>query len=108
MSVFHTFRCKCFKVERGKIKKFAFRITQCIYLRPAVGRDEYRLYNETIKYMINNHNVVFCENNFKVSNKHTIAISSYVRLDTVFVNNSTSTQPDNIKDDLTNWISSSE
>jgi hypothetical protein len=70
VSVFHTFRCKCFKVECGKIKKLAFRITQCIYLRPAAGGDGYHLYNETTKRMISSHDVVFHENIFKVSNKH--------------------------------------
>jgi hypothetical protein len=80
-----------------------------IYLGPVAGRDEYRLYNETIKCMISSRNVIFRENIFKVSNEHiTIAISSYVRLDTVFVNNSTSAQSDDIEDDLTNWTSPSE
>jgi hypothetical protein len=105
VSVFRTFRCKCFKVERGKIKKFTFRVTQCIYLGPAVKRDGYCLYNETIKCMISSYDVVFCENIFKVSNEHiTIATSPYVRLDTVFVNNSTSAWSDDIEDNLTNWI----
>jgi hypothetical protein len=49
VSVFHTFGCKCFKVEGGKIWKFTFRVTQCIYLRPAVGGDRYCLYNEATK-----------------------------------------------------------
>jgi hypothetical protein len=79
MSVFRTFRCKCFKVKYGKIKKFTFRVTQCIYLVPAAGGDGYHLYNETTKHMISSHDVVFYENNFKVSNEHTtIAIFSYV------------------------------
>jgi hypothetical protein len=53
--------------------------------------------------MISSHDVVFRENIFKVSNEHTtIAISSYVRSDTVFVDNSTSTQPNDIEDDLAN------
>jgi hypothetical protein len=91
VSVFCTFRCKCFKVERGKIKKFAFRVTQCIYLGPAVGGDRYCLYNEAIKCMINSHDVVFHENIFKVSNEHiTITTSPYVGSDTIFVDNSTS------------------
>jgi hypothetical protein len=90
-------------VKHGKIKKFTFRVTQCIYLRPAAGGDGYRLYNETIKCMISSCDVVFCENIFKVSNEHiTIAISPYVRSDTIFINNSTSTWPDDIEDDLTN------
>jgi hypothetical protein len=55
------------------------------------------------------HNVVFRENIFKVSNEHiTIATPSYVRSDTVFVDNSTSTRPDDIEDDLTNWTSPDE
>jgi hypothetical protein len=59
--------------------------------------------------MINSHDVVFYENIFKVSNEHiTITIPSYVRSDTVFMDNSTSTQPDDIKDDLTNWTSPGE
>jgi hypothetical protein len=59
--------------------------------------------------MINSRDVVFCENIFKVSNKHiTIATPSYVRSDTVFVDNSTSTRLDNIEDDLTNWTSPGE
>jgi hypothetical protein len=59
--------------------------------------------------MISSHDVVFCENIFKVSNEHiTIAISSYVGSDTVFMNNSTSTQPDDIEDDLANWTLSGE
>jgi hypothetical protein len=102
VSVFHTFGCKCFKVERGKIKKFTFRVTQCIYLEPAVGGDRYHLYNETTKYMISSHDVVFRENIFKVSNEHiTIATPPYV-------DNSTSTRPDDIEDDLTNWTSPGE
>jgi hypothetical protein len=80
MSVFHTFGCKCFKMKRGKIKKFAFRIAQCIYLGPAVGGDGYHLYNEAIKHMISSRDVVFHENIFKVGS------------DTVFVDNSTSTR----------------
>jgi hypothetical protein len=56
--------------------------------------------------MISSH-VVFCENIFKVSNEH-ITIPPYVRSDTVFVDNSTSTQPDDIEDDLTNWTSPGE
>jgi hypothetical protein len=109
MSVFCTFRCKYFKVEHGKIKKFAFRVTQCIYLGLVVGGDRYRLYNEATKRMISSHDVVFHENIFKVSNKHiTITIPSYVRSDTVFMDNSTSTWPDDIDDDLTNWTSLSE
>jgi hypothetical protein len=102
VSVFGTFRCKCFKIECGKIKKFTFRVTQCTYLKPVAGRDKYHLFNEATK-CISNHDVVFCENIFKVSNEHTtIATPSYVRSDTVFINNSISTQPDDIKDDLTN------
>jgi hypothetical protein len=59
--------------------------------------------------MISSCDVVFCENIFKVSNKHiTITTSPYVRSDTVFVDNSTSTQPDDIEDDLTNWTSLGE
>jgi hypothetical protein len=47
--------------------------------------------------MISSRDVVFCENIFKVSNKHiTIATPPYVRSDTVFMN------------DLTNWTSSGE
>jgi hypothetical protein len=84
MSVFCTFGCKCFKIECGKIKKFAFRITQCIYLGLVVGGDGYCLYNEAIKRMINSHDVVFRENIFKISNKHiTIATPSYIESDTV-------------------------
>jgi hypothetical protein len=99
VSVFHTFRCKCFKVELGKIKK-----DHTVYLPgPVVGGDGYYLYNEATKCMISSHDVVFCENIFKVSNEDiTIATSSYVGSDTVFMDNSTSTQPDDIKDDLTN------
>jgi hypothetical protein len=109
VSVFRTFRCKCFKVERGKIKKFTSRVTQCIYLEPAAGGDGYRLYNKTTKCMISSHDVVFCDNIFKVSNEHiTIATPPYVGSDTVFVDNGTSTQPDDIEDDLTNWILSGE
>jgi hypothetical protein len=79
-----------------------------VYL-PVVGRDRYHLYNETTKHMISSYDVVFCENIFKVSNKYTtIATSSYVRSDTVFIDNSTNTQPDDIEDDLTNWTSPSE
>jgi hypothetical protein len=49
-------------------------------------------YNETTKCMISNRDVVFHGNIFKVSNKHiTIAISSYVGSDTIFMDNSTST-----------------
>jgi hypothetical protein len=104
MSVFCTFGYKCFKVERGKIKKFTFRITQCIYLGPAAGGDRYRLYNEATKHMISSRDVVFRENIFKVSNKHiTITTPPYVGLDTVFVDNSTSARSDDIEDDLTNW-----
>jgi hypothetical protein len=59
--------------------------------------------------MISRHDVVFCENIFKVSNEHiTIATPPYVRSDTVFMNNSTSTWPDDIKDDLANWTSLEE
>jgi hypothetical protein len=109
VSVFCTFRCKCFKVECGKIKKFAFRITQCIYLRPVAGGDGYHLYNEATKCMISSCDVVFCENIFKVSNEHiTITTPPYIKSDTVFINNSTSTRSDDIKDDLANWTSSSE
>jgi hypothetical protein len=51
-----------------------------------------------IKCMINNHDVIFCESYFKISNKHTtIVILFYVRLDIIFVDNSTSTQLDDIK-----------
>jgi hypothetical protein len=108
MSVFYTFECKCFKVECGKIKKFAFRITQCIYLRLAVGRDKYHLYNKTTKCMINSHDMIFHENIFKVSNEHiTITTPPYVELD-VFMDNSTSAWSDDIEDDLTNWTSSGE
>jgi hypothetical protein len=50
--------------------------------------------------------VVFCENIFKVSNEHiTIATLPYVESDTIFMDNSTSAWPDDIEDDLTNWIS---
>jgi hypothetical protein len=52
VSVFCTFRYKCFKVEHGKIKKFAFRVTQCIYLEPVAEGDGYHLYNEATKCMI--------------------------------------------------------
>jgi hypothetical protein len=90
-------------MKHGKIKKFTFRITQCTYLEPTVGEDGYYFYNETTKCMINSHDMVFHKNIFKVSNKHTtIAISSYVRSDTIFVDNSTSIQPDDIEDNLTN------
>jgi hypothetical protein len=59
--------------------------------------------------MISSHDVVFRENIFKVSNKYiTIATPSYVRSDTVFVDNSTSAWPDNIEDDLANWTSLGE
>jgi hypothetical protein len=59
--------------------------------------------------MISSHDVVFRENIFKVSNEHTtITTSSYVRSDTVFMDNSTSTWPDDIEDDLTNWTSPGE
>jgi hypothetical protein len=59
--------------------------------------------------MISSRDVVFRENIFKVSNEHiTIAISPYVGSDTVFMDNSTSTQPDDIKDNLTNWTSLGE
>jgi hypothetical protein len=59
--------------------------------------------------MISNHDVVFCENIFKVFNEHTtIATPPYVGSDTVFMDNSTSAQPDDIEDDLTNWTSSGE
>jgi hypothetical protein len=59
--------------------------------------------------MISSRDVAFHENIFKVSNEHiTIAIPPYVRSDTVFMDNSTSTQPDDIEDDLTNWTSLSE
>jgi hypothetical protein len=103
VSVFCTFECKCFKVERGKIKKFTFRIIQCIYLGPAAGGDGYCLYNETTKRMISSRDVVFRENIFKVSNEHiTITIPPYVGSDTVFMDNSTSTWPDDIEDDLAN------
>jgi hypothetical protein len=72
-------------------------------------QQRYRLYNKTTKHMISSHDVVFRENIFKVSNKHiTIAILSYVRSDTVFMDNSTSTQPDDIEDNLANWTSPSE
>jgi hypothetical protein len=110
VSVFHTFGCKCFKIERGKIKKFAFRVTQCIYLRPVAEGDGYHLYNKAIKRMISSRDVVFHENNFKVSNEEytTITTFSYVRSDTVFMNNSTSAWPDDIEDDLINWILPSE
>jgi hypothetical protein len=109
MSVFHTFRYKCFKVEYGKIKKFTFRVIQCIYLRPAAGGDGYRFYNEATKHMISSRDVVFHENNFKVSNEHiTSANPSYVESDTVFMNNSASTRSDDIEDDLTNWTSPGE
>jgi hypothetical protein len=54
--------------------------------------------------MISSCDVVFHGNIFKVSNKHTtITTSPYVRSDTVFMDNSTSTQLDDIEDDLTNW-----
>jgi hypothetical protein len=96
VSVFHTFRCKCFKMEYGKIKKFTFRVTQCIYLGLAVEGDEYCLYNKTTKCIISSHDVVFHKNIFKV------------RSDTVFMDNSTSTWLDNIEDNLTNWTSPSE
>jgi hypothetical protein len=59
--------------------------------------------------MISSRDVVFHENIFKVSNEHkTIAISSYVRSDTVFMDNSTSVWPDDIEDNLTNWTSPGE
>jgi hypothetical protein len=59
--------------------------------------------------MINSCDVVFRENIFKVSNEHiTIATPPYVGSDTVFMDNSTSAQPDNIEDDLTNWTSPGE
>jgi hypothetical protein len=59
--------------------------------------------------MISSRDVVFRENIFKVSNEHiTIATPPYVRSDTVFVDNSTNTRLDDIKDDLTNWTSSGE
>jgi hypothetical protein len=106
VSVFHTFRCKYFKVKCGKIKKFAFRITQYTYLGPVAREDRYHLDNEAIKCMISSHDVVFHENIFKVSNEHTtFATSSYVRSDTIFIDNSTSAQLDDIEDDLTNWTS---
>jgi hypothetical protein len=96
-------------VECGKIKKFTFRVTQCIYLGPAAGGDGYHLYNKASKYMISSHDVVFCENNFKVSNEHTtIATPSYVGSDTVFMDNITNAWPDDIEDDLANWTSSDE
>jgi hypothetical protein len=78
-------------------------IIQYIYLGPVAGRDRYHLYNEATKRMINSCDVVFHENIFKVSNKHTtITTPLYVKSDTVFIDNSTSAQLDNIKDDLTN------
>jgi hypothetical protein len=59
--------------------------------------------------MISSRDVVFRENIFKVSNEYiTITISPYVRSDTVFIDNSTSTWPDDIEDDLANWTSPSE
>jgi hypothetical protein len=54
--------------------------------------------------MINSYDVVFYKNIFKVSNEHTtITTLSYVRSDTVFMNNSTSDQSDDIEDYLVNW-----
>jgi hypothetical protein len=59
--------------------------------------------------MISSHDVIFCENIFKVSNEYiTITTPPYVESDTVFVDNSTSAQSDDIEDDLTNWTSSGE
>jgi hypothetical protein len=59
--------------------------------------------------MISSRDVIFHENNFKVSNEHiTIATPSYVGSDTVFMDNSTSTWPDDIEDDLTNLSSLGE
>jgi hypothetical protein len=59
--------------------------------------------------MISSHDVVFRENIFKVSNKHiTITTPSYMKSDTVFVDNSTSAWSDDIEDDLANWTSPSE
>jgi hypothetical protein len=59
--------------------------------------------------MISSRDVIFRENIFKVSNEHiTITIPFYMRSDTVFVDNSTSTRPDDIEDDLTNWTSPGE
>jgi hypothetical protein len=59
--------------------------------------------------MISSHDVVFHENIFKVSNEHiTIATPPYVRSDTIFMNNSTSTQLDDIEDDLANRTSPDE
>jgi hypothetical protein len=59
--------------------------------------------------MISSCDVVFCENIFKVSNEHiTIATFFYVRLDIVFVDNSTSIWLDDIEDDLANWTSPGE
>jgi hypothetical protein len=50
--------------------------------------------------------LVFHENIF---NEHTtFATPSYVESDTVFVDNSASTQPDDIEDDLAYWTSLSE
>jgi hypothetical protein len=109
VSIFYTFKCKYFKAKCGKIKKFTFRVTQCIYLEPAAGEDRYHLYNETTKCMINSRDVIFRENIFKVSNKHiTITTPFYMRSDTVFIDNSTSTRSDDIEDDLTNWTSPGE
>jgi hypothetical protein len=59
--------------------------------------------------MISSHDVVFCKNIFKVSNEHiTITTLPYVRSDTVFVDNSTSTRPGDIEDDLAKWTSPGE
>jgi hypothetical protein len=52
------FQVQMLQGERGKIKKFTFKVTQYIYLRPAAGRDGYRLYNETIKHIISNRDVI--------------------------------------------------
>jgi hypothetical protein len=66
------------------------------------------VYNETTKCMISSRDVVFRENIFKVSNEYIIITLPYVRSDTIFVDNSTSTWPDDIEDDLTNWTSLGE
>jgi hypothetical protein len=83
----------------------------CFYLPPHYKNNEICFCcnnkQETVKYLFIecNHTKI---KELRDSLPHYYCHPLYVRLDIVFVDNSISTQPDNIEEDLANWTSPSE
>jgi hypothetical protein len=94
---YRTFYIECYAVRHDKKKpKFTPRVSNCIYLGRSDERDGYQLWHIATKSIINSRDVVFKKEILKVSNKYASAPStSYVKKDTLFIENSSDDDSDN-------------